>query len=153
MTYPKDFLDGVAEKVAEYGHMIQYVGADTERGIPPFAYTVGLLDRWGHELVIVGFGPDTVIGVLNAAVESYPDGPPAGAAVPRIIRAPYMVAVLEPAPADDRFPPNVARAWSGRTDVAYAQIVLPDAHYRYPWHKSYENPAAQPVLGTPPPRH
>jgi uncharacterized protein DUF4262 len=61
-----------AQKVAvgKYGWAVTAVADD-----PPFAYTTGLHDTWGHpELVIAGLSAHQAHGVLHAAVSLVADG-------------------------------------------------------------------------------
>ncbi|MFF4257928.1 DUF4262 domain-containing protein [Streptomyces sp. NPDC001663] len=72
MMFEAIYLRHIEEIVAEYGHAVQYVGADSETRARPFAYTVGL-HREGnrdYELAISGLGPHASAGVLDLLAEA-----------------------------------------------------------------------------------
>ena len=69
----QEALEDLHAKVERYGWAIQYVegeGPDT-----PWAYTIGLTERYGHpELALVGFDPSPTSVVLNYLVERIAQG-------------------------------------------------------------------------------
>ena len=62
------YLDGVHEKIDEYGWMAQGV-FDPDGDNPPFVYTIGLTYTMNHpELIIVGLSPDVFVANITSAL-------------------------------------------------------------------------------------
>lgn len=162
------YMERVAEIVGRAGHMVQFVMGDAAKDVAPFAYTVGLLDRLGFELVVTGaLPPETLQAMLNAAavLDPFPNRP--AEHVGKVIGGTYTVALVDTTAyrcAEAGYPLNIARAWNVATgvvaresdDFPAVQIVWPDSEYRYPWQAGYSyvgKLGGQPMLGDPPPRH
>lgn len=58
------------EMIAKFGWGVIGVSEDAKRAAPPFAYTVGLTQSFGHpELLIFGVQPEIAQAILNTAGE------------------------------------------------------------------------------------
>lgn len=136
------------ETIREHGWAVQAVGADPERFVPPFAYTVGLT-RFGHpELVVFGLAEGAAADLLNAlgvrarAGLTVVDGAlfAPGAAGPRALRAVYLP-----------YPEEVLFTAVGRYGprVTALQIVVADENGTFPGEPGFRDPEwLQPAPGS-----
>lgn len=72
--YEEDYMEQVRDRVARFGHMVQYVRANNEIGMPGFAYTVGLSNFFTSELIVIGLDLKTSSHVLNHIAEKLKSG-------------------------------------------------------------------------------
>lgn len=131
------FLKAVDAKIAESGRMVMMVGSDEERGIPSFAYTIGLSGRALPELIVFGLGP-VGVSVLNDLAERLLDGE----ALPRNQRMNDVFkgvdAVLQEVPA------GVAQHFlrvafdKYGSGVQTLQLIWPDAAGKLPWEEGHD---------------
>lgn len=74
MNNKKEFLDLVKSNIDNYGYHITLVSGGTE---PRYAYTIGLTEKIGFELLFAGgifYLKDEVYTIFNAIVEALDDG-------------------------------------------------------------------------------
>lgn len=126
----------IAENVARTGWAVQAVtrGADLSRD-PPYAYTVGLWGTFGHpELLVIGFDPNLMMGVLNSAGAKVKAGT-------RFADRDRADGVIREFPVAFRAVPMPhARRWARAASERYRpgrfellQMFLPDPGGRFPW--------------------
>lgn len=126
-TIRDSILTGVRERIARNGFDVVNVFGDPE--VPTYSYTVGLTDRGGPELFMAGFEPSLMQSLLRTAARQASeirDGVP----LPGVANYPLGVRKL-PQEASDAFL-LIAQSHYARP-VEALQIVIPDAHGRFPW--------------------
>lgn len=147
-----DFFARCEGQIREYGCTIICVGSDSSGGEPPFAYTVGLSERYKRpELLVFGFAPDDARDLLNSLVRRFLRP---GFAVPldqpivRVLECPVMVkaVMLERARPYARF--AISRCEALGLTCVVQQVVVPDARGVFPWESGYDRRylRAQPKL-------
>jgi hypothetical protein len=147
-----DFFARCEGQIREYGCTIIWVAADPSRREPPFAYTVGLSERYKRpELLVFGFAPDDACDLLNALVRRFLRP---GFAVPvdqpivRILECPVIVkaVTLDRARPYARF--AISRCEALGLSCVVHQVVVPDASGVFPWESGYDKRylRAQPKL-------
>lgn len=117
---------------------------------PPYTYTIGLEEQWGHpELVIFGLQPVAARGLLGLVVEQLslggdvPEGVFTG-----LLDNNLACAILPVSSSEIReLCPAIAEHY-GRDDVMMSQFVWPDRSGMFPWQPGYDERLrlAQPVL-------
>jgi hypothetical protein len=159
-----EFYAKIAGNIARFGLHIMHVfpRADgSDGGGQPFSYTIGLSEKFGHELLATGLPPEVAHGVLNAIAET----------MKRDIRLPRDEPLLS---ADDAHPERLNH-WANtavvfkdckhpdlyqkyavqaqryyRADVPVVQMVWPDPAGAFPWQPEADPEwvARQPLLFT-----
>lgn len=139
-------------QIREQGCVIIWVGSDPAARQPPFAYTVGLSERYKRpELLVFGFAQDDALGLLNSLVRRYlrPGfAVPLDQPIPRILECPVTVkaVTLEHARPYARF--AISRCEALGLSCVVQQVVVPDASGVFPWESGYDKRylRAQPKL-------
>lgn len=133
MSFVQDHLRKVDEIIRRVGWCVQGVGGGDDD--PPFAYTVGLTETFGHpEIFIVGFGFQMSQNVLNSAADAIRRGHRLDSnklADEVIQNFPVAVRTLGKKQAGARG--KVARARYAPKGFEAVQMFLPDASGRFPW--------------------
>lgn len=147
------YLDQFRDIVERSGWAVQGVG-----GTPPWAYTIGLHERFGHpELAIVGLPMKTATLLLNLAGERVREGERLPTNVPylgiaksagdeRSLAVEFVEVDRANVEGGDWF--NTARAYYGHAGFVVLQMVWPDPSDLMPWDRGFTMHEAQPVLGT-----
>jgi len=147
-----DFFARCEGQIREQGCVIIWTGADPSAGKPPFAYTVGLTERYKRpELLVFGFAQDDALELLNTLVRRFVRpgfGVPLDQPILRILECPVIVkaVTLEHARPYARLAISRCEAL-GRTCMVQ-QVVVPDARGVFPWESGYDKRylRAQPKL-------
>lgn len=125
----------VSANIARYGWHCQMVFPVQGQPGTPFAYTVGLMERYEHpELLVSGLPSEIAHQVLALAVEAIQGGKffMHGDRSDRIARG-YEVAFRTIPVNHSSYPLGMANLHYGRRDYTALQIVFQDAGHRYPW--------------------
>lgn len=141
------YLNRCLGMIAEFGHMVQYVGGGGA-GVAnaPFAYTAGLYPSRGYELCMSSVGPDDARGILNhaAALLAEPGHPAPADGLPLNLGGdhhPRLRAVTSTADF------SVCRALFGPAAPGAAwQIMAPDSHGIFPGHLGFNDDYAQRLM-------
>jgi hypothetical protein len=140
------------ERIQKYGFTCMGIGADVDAQPPkpPFTYTVGLTQSYGHpELIVFGLPFETAMGVLAEAARRIRSGELVckdGGTDHKLLQGYPATFRAIPSPAVRKHM-KVARVIEG-DDIKALQIIWPDAHGRFPWETGAD-PAvapAQPLL-------
>jgi hypothetical protein len=136
-----DYLNVLRGTMLTRGWAIQYV----EKVRVPFAYTVGLTNRWLPELLVTGVSPRRAGELLNEVARFTVDNgaPTAGARI--TLPTGRLVEVVEVAQPDAHL---YAAIGLFGPDVRARQLVWTDWCGRWPWSPDFNDGGAiQPVLG------
>jgi hypothetical protein len=137
-TWMDDYLAQCLEKIAEHGHMVQFVGGDGDG--PAFAYTVGLTasDAHGFELALSGLDADTARNVLNCAADALRDTKPSGGLLMERVLIGYVVRLHQiDRQAEDRVTGfGTVRRLYGAVGTVW-QVEYPDHKGRFPGQHGY----------------
>ena len=132
-----------AQVIRRYGWVVIGVYADVERSEPPMAYTVGLIENFGHpELIVFGLEMEVAHTALNTLVRRFvrPGGRvPLDEPLDRVFEGiPVMAKALIPAVAA-RYALNAERrARESSLPLSVVQIVWTDPKGRFPWDSAYD---------------
>lgn len=139
------YMQRTREVVAKYGVMIQMVG-----GNPPWAYTVGLAEKHGHEVLLFAGSPQVAQAILNsiaATMRSRTERLPLDTILPpaepgdpdtvlnRWVNLPVVLKRCERELLADHA--NIAHAYAGH-DVEVVQMVFADRAGRLPHQEGYD---------------
>jgi uncharacterized protein DUF4262 len=147
-----DFFARCEGQIREQGCVIIWVGSDPSEKNPPFAYTVGLSERYKRpELLVFGFMQDEALTLLNSLVRRFVRPGfyvPLDQPVLRILECPVIVkaVTLERARPYARF--AISRCEALGLSCVVQQVVVPDASGVFPWESAYDKRylRAQPKL-------
>lgn len=146
-TYLGKLRDIIAKHPARIA--VQAVAGD-----PPWAYTIGLYERYGFELIVCLLPPEHATGIFNNIAKSLADGVQLTPDVPmhgmNWIHGDYPMLFKRCHPQLLGDMVNVAKAYHGVEDLPVLQLVLCDKQGRFPGEDSYSI-ARQPLLYEPPP--
>lgn len=139
----REFLKRCDGQILELGCVIIWIPFDCKKRTPPFAYTVGLTERFKRaELLVFGFAHDDSLILLNSIVRRYlrPGfALPLGQPVTRVLdQAPVIVKSIS----IERARPyaRIAIERCGHLDIpcSVQQVVVPDPQGRFPWESGYD---------------
>lgn len=137
-----DFLARCGGTIRDHGCVILWI-FDPAHQAPPFAYSVGLTERFNHpELILFGLGHDVALAIINTLVRRYVRrGWPAPVDQP-IERVIESHPVVVKAVCAERAYPYVRfaaqRCAALERPLRVQQIILPDANGRFPWEGDYD---------------
>jgi hypothetical protein len=125
--------DSIKEHIASTGLSVMGVSAD-----PTFSYTIGLLERYGYELIVVGLRAQYAQIIFNEiAHEWLPKGPLAvNVPVLGLASMPTMFRMCSPELVKDYG--VQAFVYHQRDSVPFLQMVLPDRAGRFPHDPDYD---------------
>lgn len=139
----QDFLARCGGQMKERGLVIIWNPTNRKLRRPPFAYSVGLCDRFKRpELLLFGFDEDDSLVIINALVRRYVRS---GFAVPlddpiqRVLtRGPLVVkaACLERVRPYARLAVEYCEYL--RLACSVQQVVVPDGSGKFPWEEGYD---------------
>jgi hypothetical protein len=150
MTAPRDKGADLATELARCEPQIQAQGfvivwkpSDPAHGLPPFAYTVGLTERYKKpELIVFGFAHDDSLTLLSTLVRIYlrPGlSVPIGEPITRVLaHAPVIVKSVVPLRAHGYAQLAIARCTQRAIPFQIEQVVIPDAAGRFPWDHGFD---------------
>lgn len=133
--------------IAEYGHAVIAVFPDPERGLPGFAYSVGLQDQGLPEIVLSGIPAAPAQQLVNNAAEILKaEGAPAeGQILEKFLAGGYKARWRQLSEAEVEINLTLAcrRAEDmGREPPRAFQIVYQDLDHRWPEDPAYSCPLA-----------
>jgi hypothetical protein len=145
------------EAIDRDGWAVVMVAPRADESFAPFAYTIGLSERAGSELILIGLDPFVAARILNSIAENAAsEGSLRPGPLPDILEGDYVVdlRLMDPS----RYEEYLGRLlWFhdtfGREPLRVMQVVWPDQHGRYP--DEYEvtagdrRPELQPLLDRP----
>lgn len=134
------FIRHWVAKLGWANQLVEEGASDTE---PPFAYTVGLTQRFDHpELIVVGLKPDSMQFVLNQCADRVKNGTrlKAGARLDEVIDG-FQVEVRTLDPSLLHFL-GYARWFHGDRPFEALQILWPDREGRFPGDPAMDGWAA-----------
>jgi hypothetical protein len=142
------YVDDIRSGIAEYGHMVQYVGSTEDE--PDWSYTIGLHADGLPELIIVGGlsmeGQHAVLNDLAARLRSGEELP-IGGRDPSVLEG-FDVTYLDVV---DTATQDFAVALRLQSEFRALQAIWPDRGNRFPWEPGYSLPLTQQrLLGLPP---
>ena len=147
-----EFLARCEGQIREQGCVIIWMGADQSGGKPPFAYTVGLSERYKcAELLVFGFAQDDALELLNVLVRRFVRpgfGVPLDQPILRILECPVIVKAVTLEHARPYARLAISRCEALGRPCMVQQVVVPDAHGVFPWESGYDKRylRAQPKL-------
>jgi hypothetical protein len=141
----------LAQVVRAHRWAVQYVGEGDDPDEPAFGYTIGLFGLGHPELVVVGLGPDSAHGILQAVASLVADGRDL---VPGEVvtwpdgRAP-LVAETCPNPGEVVLGANRFYQRPPEYSVPALQLAWQHREGLFPWEPGYPcGPECQPRPGT-----
>jgi hypothetical protein len=150
MTWKDDYLAVMNAVIHRYGHAVQYVLDDRERGGqdgPPFAYTIGLHTQPGrdYELALSALDPERAAGLLNdlaAHLAEHHLTPTEGMAVPGLLHGGLNLLLRRVSRPDELV---LIDGMYSITPPVW-QALWPDPHGRYPGDPGYLATRAAQIL-------
>lgn len=124
----------IRDNIARFGLHVQAVfpGTDEPRGTPDFAYTIGLFERYGYELIVIGLPLKYAHPTLNhVSVYLKEHGVLRfGEPMDDFLNLPVQFRICDPALVKDYG--CQAFYYYERDDVPFVQMVLCDKHGLFP---------------------
>ncbi|MFL6600745.1 MAG: DUF4262 domain-containing protein [Steroidobacteraceae bacterium] len=132
-----------AQVIRQYGWVVIGVYEHVERSEPPMAYTMGLVENFGHpELIIFGLPMEVSHKALNTLVRRFvrPGGHvPLGEPIDRVFeRFPVAAKMLATEVAERYALMAERRARERSLPLSVVQIVWTDPEGRFPWESAYD---------------
>lgn len=146
------------ENVEKGGRSVQYVFADEEQNVPPFAYSVGFAKSGWPDLYIVGaINPKTLVYIINEIYNLWEKEGYSLGEKKRILSEDFGVMLL-PVYDTEQLDVNVNSLYyktypenyrlSGNLPT-FVQVLWPDTQGKYPTDKAFDTRFVQPVFATP----
>jgi len=131
------YLDRCRALIKEHGHMVQSVFPDAHTHVPGFAYTIGLSQSGGAELVTIGLPADTATYFLNTVAQRLATTPIADH--DDITEIANTALRLRTIPCEEMLPHmRVARALLIAPRAIIRQVIWPDPSGRFPGDPAYK---------------
>lgn len=139
----REFLTRCEGQIREQGCVIIWTPMDRRERTPPFAYTVGLTERFKRpELLVFGFTHDDALVLLNTIVRRYLRtgfGVPLDQPIAWVLD---QVPVIIKSVATERARPYariaIERCRHLKVPCQVQQVVVPDPHGQFPWESGYD---------------
>ena len=150
-SYSNEYERKLLDNIQRVGWQCTSVFGDDEG--PPFSYTIGLHQSFGHpELIIFGLEHKVAHGILGVAANAASSGDPIDLHTPtnRLLQGYSSVFVEVPRSEYEQY--VLSAFWYYEDDsFPLFQIVWPSASGNFPWHPAEATSfaKAQPVLGVP----
>jgi hypothetical protein len=124
-----NLYDKIRAGIETHGHFVLTIFG-TESA-PPFAYTIGLSEKYGHEIVVIGLPPEIGHPILNSAARLMAAGQlPLNTPLVDIASMPVILRECSPELMGD-YGIQAGRYYQ-RDDIKFLQLVWPDAAGRFP---------------------
>lgn len=145
---PHAYLQHCRELITTVGLMIQGVSPAGPDHRAFWYYTVGLTPLGHPEFTLSGVTPDIAQALLNDMGTRVRDGQAfkEGDELDDVIGGGYKVHLID-ARAFTRFPLAVVKTIYPDHEPRALQIVLPDAHHRFPWQPGYSMDLQEVMFG------
>jgi hypothetical protein len=130
----------IRENIRKHGFHITGVMANPEKWEPPFTYTTGLEDNYGHaEIVVYGIDPRTAAGILHTAVDRIKSKTAftPGVRYEGILKG-FACAFVEVPDVTARSTFLAAYPYQVTERVRVLQLVWPDINGLFPWEEGFD---------------
>lgn len=139
----REFLTRCEGQIREQGCVIIWIPVDRGKRMPPFAYTVGLTERFKRpELLVFGFAHDDALVLLNTIIRRFPRSGfavPTDQPIPRVLdQVPVIVKSVTTERARPYTRIAIERCRHLEIPSRVQQVVVPDPHGRFPWESGYD---------------
>ncbi len=125
-----DLYKNIRKNIAEFGSSVIGVAGEDE---PSFAYTIGLSEKYGTELIILGVNPRYGMQFLNYIKDEILEkGIALEAGTPTEVGANYPAVFRECEWAKVKYYGVQAFEYYERDDIKFVQVVMPDAKGKFP---------------------